>query len=260
MGGPGSRWRLLVDGEAPGPWNMGVDEALFASAAGGDAGACAATLRLYRWQGPWLSLGYGQRLSEARAAACREAGVGVVRRVTGGLAVLHGADLTYALAAPAARLPAGLHGSYGLVADALGEAFARLGVALERSPACDGAAPRHGFDCFAEPAPDELLAGGRKIAGSAQRRAAGAVLQHGSIRLAPDPPAAAAAAGVDPSRATSLTELGAAPGLAAVVQAVVEGFERVLGVSLEPGSLSPGERRAARERGALPAPRPPAAW
>ena len=236
---------------------MGVDEALLASAADGEA--CAATLRLYRWQGSWLSLGYGQSLSDARAAACRAAEVGVVRRVTGGLAVLHGADLTYALAAPAARLSAGLRGSYCLVADALGEAFARLGVRLERSPACGGAPPRRGFDCFAEPAPDELLAGGRKIAGSAQRRVAGAVLQHGSIRLAPDPPPAAAAAGLDPSRATSLAELGVAPGFEAVVWAVVEGFERVLGVSLEPGSLSPAERRAARERGAFPAPRPPAA-
>ena len=247
-----ARWRLLVDGPGSGPWNMGVDEALLASARGDVEGRPQATLRLYRWDGPWLSLGYGQRLSEARAAACHEAGVGCVQRATGGLAVLHGADLTYAVAAPESWLPAGLRASYCLVADALGEAFQRLGVGLERSKAGAGDRLRRGFDCFAEPAPDELLAQGRKLAGSAQRRVRGAVLQHGSIRLAPDPPEVAAAAGLDPARATSLVELGARPGLDAVVRAVIGGFEQVLGVSLEPSRLSSPEHRAALHRGAGP--------
>ena len=77
---------------------MGVDEALLASA----VHTGRPSLRFYRWQGPWLSLGYGQSLSEVRAERCRAAGVGWVRRVTGGLAVLHGADLTYTVAAPEA--------------------------------------------------------------------------------------------------------------------------------------------------------------
>jgi lipoate-protein ligase A len=252
-----TRWRLLRDGAATGAFNMGVDEALLASAQ--EHGA--ATLRLYHWDGPWLSLGYGQRISEARAAACRAAGVRWVRRATGGLAVLHGADLTYALAAPETALPAGLRGAYGLVADALCDAFARLGVAVDRSPVgAAGAGPRGGFDCFAEPAADELLAGGRKLAGSAQRRAGGAVLQHGSIRLAPDPPEAAAAAGLDPARATSLAELGPAPGLEEVAAAVVAAFETAfagLGGSLETGLLSPAERERALLRGDGPAPRGP---
>lgn len=248
-------WRVIVDGRASGPFNMGVDEALMETArARGEA-----TLRLYRWDGPWLSLGYGQRLSAARAAACARAGVGVVHRATGGLAVLHGADLTYAVAAPEAALPAGLRGSYELVADALCAAFERLGVAIERSPAdADGAAAarRGGFDCFAEPAPDELLAGGRKLAGSAQRRAGGAVLQHGSIRLAPDPPEAAAAVGLDPARATSLAELRGNPEAEAVEAAFVAGFAAALaplGVSLVPGALSPLEVERAHHRGARPA-------
>ncbi|NNL66067.1 MAG: hypothetical protein HKP30_07495, partial [Myxococcales bacterium] len=172
-------WRLLIHGAGTGAWNMGVDEALLDSARRGQA-----TLRLYRWEGPWLSLGYGQRLSETRRAACAAAGVGLVQRMTGGLAVLHGGDLTYTVAAPAALLPPGLRASYCLVADALCAAFGALGVTLEREPDCTpGHRPsgrRRGFDCFAVPAPDELLAGGRKLAGSAQRRAGGAVLQHGS--------------------------------------------------------------------------------
>jgi lipoate-protein ligase A len=249
-----SAWRFVVDGDAEGAFNMGVDEALLATAR--DTGR--ATLRLYGWRGPWLSLGYGQRLSPARAEACRAAGVGLVRRVTGGLAVLHGADLTYAVAAPADALPPGLQGSYGLVADALCEAFARLGIGVERTaaraePGASG--PRAGFDCFAVPAADELLAGGRKLAGSAQRRAGGAVLQHGSVRLAPDPPAAAAAAGLDPARATSVAELGGNPDRDAVAKAVRAGFEAVLaplGVSLREGFLEDHERAQALHRGEAP--------
>ena len=63
------RWRLLLDGPAAGAWNMGVDEALLASAAAGGL----PTLRLYTWRGPWLSLGYGQHGSEKRLAACAQA-------------------------------------------------------------------------------------------------------------------------------------------------------------------------------------------
>ena len=88
-------WRLIEDGPGSGGWNMGVDEALLASAVAGRA-----TLRLYSWDGPWLSLGYGQPSRGDLRSACLEAGVGMVRRVTGGRAVLHGSDLTYAIAAP----------------------------------------------------------------------------------------------------------------------------------------------------------------
>jgi len=249
-----SPWRFLDDDIGPGAYNMGVDEALLATAR--DEGR--ATLRLYGWGGPWLSLGYGQALSPARAAACGAAGVGVVRRVTGGLAVLHGADLTYAVAAREDALPPGLQGAYGLVADALCEAFARLGVAVERTPSRiveSGGGRWRGFDCFAVPAPDELLVAGRKLVGSAQRRAGGAVLQHGSIRLVPDPPAATRAAGLEPARATSLAEIGTNPERAEAARAVRTGFEAVLaplGVSLHEGALEPRERRQARQRGKDP--------
>ena len=179
-----ARWRLLLDGPGAGPWNMAVDEALLRSAQRG----APPTLRFYSWDGAWLSLGFAQPLDAARRAACREAGVGIVRRATGGRAVLHGADLTYAVAAPAAALPAGLHATYALIGEALRQGLAALGIAAERSAA--RARRRRGpggFDCFQSPAADELCAGGRKLAGSAQRRAGGGVLQHGSLRLGPDP-------------------------------------------------------------------------
>ncbi len=185
---------------------MGVDEALMASAAAGSP-----ALRFYGWQDSWLSLGYAQRLDPERRAACEAAGVGVVRRPTGGGAVLHGADLTYAVVAPEGLLPDGPRGCYAAIATGLVEALRVLGIAAVRTPA---EAPRRferAFDCFAEPRGDEICAGGRKLVGSAQRRAGGAVLQHGSLRLAPDPPRAREAAGLGVGGATSLAELGLRP-------------------------------------------------
>jgi len=237
-------WRLLVDGVGAGPWNMAVDEALLASV----VVAGPPTLRFYRWRGPWLSLGYRQRLDAEQLAACAHGNVGVVRRMTGGRAVLHGEDLTYAVVAREAALPAGLSATYAFVAEALQAALASLEVATEPAarPARERGAPT--FDCFAEAAGDELCAGGRKLVGSAQRRAGGGVLQHGSIRLAPDPPAVRRAAGLQPGAATSLSELGVEVSIEALVSACRTAFERCLGVGLERAGISPLERRQARER------------
>ena len=242
-------WRLLLDGDAHGFWNMGVDEALVATAATGGP----ATLRLYGWRGPWLSLGYAQRPSPERARACRAAGAGVVRRATGGRAVLHGADLTYAVAAPESALPEGLRATYALLAGALAQALAALGIAAERAPV--GSVEGPGFDCFAAPAGDELCVGGRKLVGSAQLRAGGAVLQHGSLRLALDPPAVRRAAGLRGSGATSLAEIGCAAAPERVRALLVEAFGDALGATLQPGLLTPTERDLARNRGESPRPR-----
>ncbi len=222
---------------------MGVDEALLASLARGGG----ATLRFYTWAGPWLSLGYGQSVSDERAAACRSAGVGIVRRSTGGRAVLHGADLTYALVAPEGLLPPSLQASYALVTDALLEALGALGVPVERSQ--PGSTAFAGFDCFAVPARDEICAGGRKLAGSAQRRAGGGVLQHGSIRLGPDPGPACESSGMNVAGATSLTELGHPLEESQVRGACIRALEAALGVRFERGVLAPSESRQAAHRG-----------
>ena len=224
---------------------MAVDEVLFASAAGGSA----PVLRLYEWSGSWLSLGYAQPFSASLGAACRDAGVHVVRRVTGGRAVLHGRDLTYGVAAAAAALPAGLESSYRLLSDAILAALHELGIEADRAATADAIAPAADFDCFAIPATDEICAGGRKLAGSAQRRTAGAVLQHGSLRLEPDPAAAAAAVGVGRG-ATSLLELGVPAACArnALALGLPAALGRLLGVRFEAEALQSDERRAAEER------------
>ena len=235
------RWRLIEDGAAPGAFNMGVDEALLASAIAGSA-----TLRFYCWEGHWLSLGYAQRLDPRRIAACGEAGVGIVRRITGGRAVLHGSDLTYCLAAPETALPAGLRGSYQLVGDALIAGLQSLGVAAERSEGPSSGAGD--FDCFAVPAEDEICVGGRKLTGSAQRRTRGGVLQHGSIRVASDPPELARAVGFAPGVATSLGELGIRVEKEELLEALKAAFREALGNRMEPSVLSAAERRRAERR------------
>lgn len=245
----GERWRDLgASGPASGWWNMALDEVLLASA----AREGVASFRLYRWRGPWLSLGYAQPFDVGTAAAWRAAGVTVVRRATGGRAVLHGADLTYAVAAPESLLPPGLEGAYRLLSDALLDALRAVGIAAEPAPRARAPSPADGFDCFAAAATDEICVAGRKLAGSAQRRAAGALLQHGSIRLAPDPAAAARLVQVG-AGATSLAELGVAPraGRAAIEQALPRALAARLGRDPLPrGALCEDERRAARARAA----------
>jgi len=226
---------------------MAVDEALLASVI--ETGQ--PTLRFYRWGGPWLSLGYRQRLGEERLAACARSGVGVVRRTTGGRAVLHGEDLTYAVVAREEALPAGLAATYALVAGVLREALATLGVVAEPAPRPATAERAEAFDCFAEPAADELCARGRKLIGSAQRRARGGVLQHGSIRLAPDPPAVRRAVGFEPGVATSLSELGVEIRVETLISACRGAFARCLAADLVPAEISPFELERARFREAV---------
>ncbi|MDJ0852875.1 MAG: octanoyltransferase [Myxococcota bacterium] len=241
-------WRLLVDAGAAGPWNMGVDEALLASASRGGP----PTLRLYTWSGPWLSLGYAQRLAPATTEACRAAGVGVVRRATGGGAVLHGADLTYAVAAPEALLPGGLQGSYARLSRGLERALGRLGIAVTAGDPPPEATEARPFDCFAVAAAHELCVGGRKLVGSAQRRGQGAVLQHGSLRLRPDPEAARSAAGLAGSGATSLAELGCPAAPEEARGALLEGLGAALDARWEAGELAAAEAEAAATRGFSP--------
>ena len=172
-------WRLVVEPQGrPGAENMAVDEALLREA--GRTGV--SVLRLYRWSPPCISFG---RHEPARARydrdEIRRLGLDTVRRPTGGRAVWHADEVTYALAAPISGLGS-LRDSYVDIHARLAAALRCLGVAAElaspRPPAGLGTGA-----CFATPAGGEVLVAGRKVVGSAQRREAGAFLQHGSILL-----------------------------------------------------------------------------
>jgi lipoate-protein ligase A len=230
---------------------MGVDEAMLSTA----IASGLPTLRFYGWDGPWLSVGYAQPFDARQQRPLREAGVGFVRRATGGRAVLHGADLTYSIAAPEGVLPDGVRESYGAVADALLRALGDLGVRAYRSDPQSQAPGQGVFDCFARPAADEICVGGKKLSGSAQRRVGGALLQHGSIRIGPDPVDAVSA--VAPGRrglgGTSLLESGFSVSRPELQAACLRAFEDLLGDRFEPGELTPQESRIARLRGPEPA-------
>ncbi len=258
-------WRLIVDGAASGARNMAVDEALAEAV---EAGASPPVLRLYRWSPPCLSLGASQPYEAADAGFCARRGADVVRRPTGGRAVLHQHELTYLVAAPLGGAPLGreLQGAYAAICRALVAGLARLGVEARLAGGVAGQElirPTQPIPCFIGPAPGEIVVGGRKLVGSAMRRlGARSILQHGSILLDWDGELQAGCLGLPGDgelRAAVVTLhelLGAVPPGEVLTTALVAGFGEVLGAALEASSLTPPEAaRAAvlqRERYASP--------
>jgi lipoate-protein ligase A len=221
-----------------GAYNMAVDEELLARA---QAGEQVPVLRIYTWDPAAVSIGRFQKIEEAvNASVCQQRGFDIVRRITGGRAVLHWRELTYSIIARTddPLFPANVLGTYKLIASGLLQGLRNLGIpaemvsrsnrhaALVKKAAKDAA-------CFSSPSWYEILAHNRKIIGSAQRRLSGAFLQHGSILLDFD---AALEAEVIPGGGsgdcvTSIRkELGKAVTLDEVKQAFVRGFSEELGI------------------------------
>lgn len=177
------QWRFMDSGSADGYANMAIDAAL-ASAHDG-----VPVLRVYGWNPPAISLGHHQRLGDLDLDKCRHDGIDVVYRPTGGRAVLHADEVTYAvILGPASRLyDARILTLYERISAGLGAALELLGAPLEFAPGSRTLAPgvSGGLDrlCFASSIQYELGRGGRKLVGSAQRRFGAVALQHGSILL-----------------------------------------------------------------------------
>ncbi|MCL2670277.1 MAG: lipoate--protein ligase family protein [Syntrophaceae bacterium] len=245
-------FRLLPFRKALAAENMAIDEALFREAA---ARRSPPTLRLYGWLKPAVSLGRFQDAGqEIDADACNRLGIEVVRRPTGGKAVLHDAEVTYSVVAGDGcdRFPPDILGTYRLISTCVAQGLKAIGIKAEMSPAGRQAgAGVSSSACFAHPSHYELLVVGRKICGAAQRRSGGSFLQHGALLLAFDAEKTAAVLPPHPDpkgwirRLTgSVTSLGEqAPGIdgETLCRVLVEGFEQVLGVSFLAGSLIPGE-------------------
>jgi len=234
--------RLLIDAPASGDWNMAVDEVLLEGTE-----ARGPTLRFYRWSQATLSLGYFQSHRD-RAGHRASLGCPVVRRSSGGGAIVHDRELTYAFVAPlgwlaarrAERLYAEFHRS-------LIGVLARWGVAAALCHGGDGSrAEADPFLCFERRGAGDVLVGGSKIAGSAQRRRRG-ILQHGSVLLA---------------RSAAAPELAGVAELAAVVDPIElagawgRDVARRLDLNIEGSELTEDERewvkRVAAERYASP--------
>lgn len=258
--GDPERWRLVIDPAAPAAWNMAMDEAILESVA---EGLAPPTLRLYRWNPPAVSLGYFQDYERAvNEPACRQAGVEVVRRPTGGRAVFHHREVTYSVCLPAGHplTGGGVLEAYRRISQALQEGLRLLGVETELATAPRRAPGWSAGACFDAPSRYELEWHGRKLVGSAQlRRASGATLQHGSILLELDAALAArllapGGRGTDllarvlKARAVSLTEAaGRSVGFDEASACVADGFQRALGVRFQRAGASRREEAQAAQ-------------
>jgi lipoyl(octanoyl) transferase len=176
-------WRILFSPPATGAWNMALDEALLESTA---AGSLPPTLRFFAWEPPTLSLGIGQSAADADQEALRTLGWGLVRRPTGGRAILHTDELTYSITtAESHPLAQGsILESYRRFSRGLLAGLHILGV--DAQAAADHARGSAGAICFETPSSYEITSGGRKLIGSAQARLRGGVLQHGTLPLSGD--------------------------------------------------------------------------
>jgi lipoate-protein ligase A len=182
-------WRRIVSGPMTGAANMALDEALFRSV---QAGNSPPVLRLYRWHPATVTLGYGQRGDrQVNLSACDKLGVDVVRRLTGGRAVLHATEMTYAVITPETGIfSANILDNYRRIAAALQHCLQQLGLAVEMVSGrheSQGTSSAEQSACFTAPSYFELSCNGRKICGSAQKRDAGCFLQHGSLPVELDP-------------------------------------------------------------------------
>ncbi|NIA22442.1 MAG: hypothetical protein GWP05_10865 [Anaerolineaceae bacterium] len=218
-------WRLLVCDPRPGDWNMAVDDMLLEQAVEQSRPA----LRIYSWDQPTLSLGYFQSLEDIPPE--HRTRRPVVRRTTGGGAILHDRELTYSLATPKALLDGAK--LYALANQAILLAIRRLGAqAHVRGPLPGQRAQRGPFFCFARPGSTDIIARAGKLAGAAQRRTGGGILQQGSILLAGDQ-----------AGTIALNELAGRPvALDELAAELVLGFQELLNVRFEPSDLTAAEK------------------
>lgn len=252
-------WRLIVHPAAEGAFNMAVDEAISEAVR---AGQVPPTLRLYAWEPACLSLGYGQPAADADLDRLRARGWGVVRRLTGGRAILHADELTYSVAAPLSdpRVQGSIVESYRRLSRGLLAGLEMLGAAAAAGQAGGDARHFKGPVCFEVPSDYEITAHGRKLVGSAQaRRGAGdVVMQHGALPLVGDltricdalafaaEDAREAARHRVRERAITLEEaLGRPVPFAQAAAALTEGFARALALRFEPGELTAAESERA---------------
>ncbi len=240
---------------------MAVDEAILEAVGRGEV---LATLRLYAWQPPCLSLGYAQPASDVDQQRLAALGWHLVRRPTGGRAILHTDELTYAVITPPdePRLSGGVLESYQRLAQALLYALSLLGLPVEAKESyLPPGAPRPTNPvCFEVPSNFEITAGGKKLIGSAQARRKDGILQHGSLPLAGDlaritqglkfqdeESRSKAAARLLSRAATAESILGHPLAWDQAAAAFAQAFTQVLNLNLQPGELSSGELQRAAE-------------
>lgn len=259
---PYAQWRLIVNpGPVSGPLNMAIDEAIFEL---NDAGSAAMpTLRLYAWNPPCLSLGISQPVSDIDLAALTTRGWDLVRRPTGGRAILHADELTYSVIGSThePRLAGSVLESYRRLAQALLYTLQTLGLQADiKESGPTSKQPLSSAVCFEVPSDYEITTGGKKILGSAQARRKNNLLQHGSLPLTGNLTRITesmkfedealrhiAAQRLLQHAVTVEMVLGKPVPWEQAAQAMVLGFEKALNIGLVPGDLTAQERELAEQ-------------
>jgi len=253
-------WRVIKHPPEKGAWNMAVDEAILESVYTGES---LPTLRLYAWQPACLSLGHAQPFAEVNVEALAANGWDVVRRPTGGRAILHVDELTYAVIAPNSepRVKGGVLASYLQLSRALLEALRLLGLSPEAKeiPASETAQKKNPV-CFEVPSNYELTVSGKKLIGSAQARRKEGILQHGALPLYgdlariitalnfPDEETQIAATDRLLTHATTVeNELGWVISWEQASNAFQQAFQDILNLDLMPDTLTEKEVQRAEE-------------
>lgn len=254
------KWRLIKTPPSTGAWNMAVDEAILEHIYRGKS---KPTLRLYAWTPPCLSLGHAQPFKDVDVERLKSHGWEVVRRLTGGRAILHTDELTYSVAGSEHEeiLSGGVLESYNRISKALLYAVQSLSLPVQvqegkNTPASQNLNPV----CFEVPSSYEITVDGKKLIGSAQARKKEGVLQHGSLPLTGDLTRICDALVFENqsarqeakerllARATTVESvLGVETSWEAAAQALVKGFEAELGIQFELAELSPSELKQAEE-------------
>ena len=253
-------WRLLVTPPTHGAWNMAVDESILEAVG---SSSSLPTLRLYAWEPACLSLGYAQPLSDVDIPRLHARGWEMVRRPTGGRAVLHTDEITYSVIAPLSepRVAGTVLESYRRLAQALVQALTLLSLPVqvnENTSTPPATAPNP--VCFEVPSTYEITVGGKKLIGSAQARRKEGVLQHGSLPLVgdltriiqvmsfPDEASRNRAAAHLLGKATTVeTALGCRVSWDEAARAFISAFKSVLALDLQSADMTADEIKRAEE-------------
>ncbi len=253
-------WRLMHTSPAHGAWNMAVDESILEHIGRRES---QPTLRLYAWAPACLSLGHAQPFADVDITRLEEHGWEVVRRLTGGRAILHTDELTYSVTASTEEpvLAGGVLESYNHISQALLDALQDLSLPVEIEEHIKESSVKNlNPVCFEVPSTYEITVQGKKLIGSAQARRKDGVLQHGSLPLGGDltrickalvfkdeAAREKASQRLLARAATVESTLGHRVDWETAAQAFVRGFEAQLGIHFERGEMSPSEMNRAQE-------------
>jgi lipoyl(octanoyl) transferase len=258
-----AEWRLLLTDPETAAYNMACDEVLGNGVTGGHS---KPTIRFFQWSPPAISFGYSQIVeNEVNLDMLRDAGIDVVRRITGGRAVLHADEVTYSVicAESDPMAAGGITATYARISEGLVEGIRALGVDAVLARTSDPSVPLRDrqatVPCFGSTTRAEITVGGRKLVGSAQHRMRGLMIQHGSILVGPEhlrlieflnaaPELRERYASRLSAATTSLKESGwSGNDRGEIIGVLADGMRRVLGIDLTAEYLSTDEIAATEQ-------------